>query len=140
MKNNYCWLVGNLGTDPVERNKNPKSGSLVSFSVAENVSTFDEESKSYKTSHTNWFQVAAFGHLADKAKASLKKGDRVAIHGRTKMSQYTTQSGEQKTGFEIIAEEIGHWKHLHSSSTSQSATPAKKPFGDSSDAFEDLPF
>lgn len=106
-KNNYCYLVGNLGMDPAERGKGKSS--VVGFSVAENVSKYNEETKAYETLHTNWFNVTAFGELADAAKRQLRRGDRVTIEGRMRMSKYLSKSGEEKVGFEILADKLTPW-------------------------------
>src|SRR4051812_42643397 len=97
-KTNHCFLVGNLGADPIvrvpgqgqgsqDRGKASDFGPVVKFNVAENVQTYDEESRSFKTVHTNWFTITTFGALAERVQASLKKGDRVAIQGRMKSSK-----------------------------------------------------
>jgi single-strand DNA-binding protein len=131
-KTNHCFLVGNVGIDPVERSKSEKSGSVVGFSVAENVQSFDKSSNSYKTSHTNWFQVTTFGSMAERVIKNIKKGDRVAVQGRMKISKYTNKSGEEKTSFEILADEVALWKTLSSSTPATNSPP-------DFDA-EDLPF
>lgn len=66
------------------------------------------------SSHTNWFHVTAFGKVAEKAKAGLKKGSRIAVHGRMKVSKFTDRSGEERNGFEILADEVALWKSLPS--------------------------
>ncbi len=115
-KNNYCFVVGNLGNDPAVRGKSEKSGPVVGFSVAESVQTFDAGTNSYKTTHTNWFNVTAFGHVAEKVRKGLKKGDRIAVQGRMKISKYKDKSGEERNGFEIIADEVALWKSLSAAS------------------------
>src|SRR4051794_37401894 len=105
-KNNYCLIVGNLGGDPVEKGRSQKVGLIVTFSVAENVQSFDETSGTYKTTHTNWFPVTLFGGLAERAVRSLKKGERVIVQGRMKISKYTDKVGEEKSGFEILATDV----------------------------------
>jgi single-strand DNA-binding protein len=111
-KTNHCFLIGNLGADPVERGRSEKSGPIVGFPIAENVRSFDRESGEFKTVHTNWFQVTIFGSLAERVKTSLKRGDRIALQGQIKSSRYTDKAGEERTGFEIIAEDVGLWQPL----------------------------
>ncbi len=111
---NTCFVIGNIGSDPIERARSEKSGPIVGFSVAENVQTYDKETRQYKTLHTNWFNVTAFGNLAERTKISIRKGDRVAVQGRMKISKFTDKSGQDRTSFEIIAEEIAHWQPLPS--------------------------
>src|SRR3954468_19317212 len=111
-KTNHCFLVGNLGADPIERGKAIESGPVVKFNIAENVQTYEAETRTFKTVHTNWFTVTTFGPLAERVRASLKKGDRVAIQGRMKTSKYEDKSGEERTGFEIIADQVALWQPL----------------------------
>src|SRR6478672_11029751 len=112
---NTCFVVGNIGSDPIERARSEKSGPIVGFSIAENVQTYDKETRQYKTLHTNWFNITVFGNLAERAKQNVHKGDRVAIQGRMKVAKFTDKSGQERTAFEIIADEIAHWKALSSS-------------------------
>jgi single-strand DNA-binding protein len=127
-RNNSCFVVGNLGMDPVERARS-ENGPIVGFSVAENVQTFDPETKEYKTVHTNWFNVTAFGSTADRIKRHLKKGDRVAVQGRMKVSKYTGKDGEEKNGFEIIADEVALWKTIPGADASPSSNGPQKSVG-----------
>ena len=124
-RNNNCFVVGNLGMDPVERARGEKSGAIVGFSVAENEQSFDPETKQYKTVHTNWFHVTAFGSTADRVKRHLKKGDRVAVQGRMKVTKYTDKSGTERNGFEIIADEIALWKPIPSAQSGQSVEESR---------------
>lgn len=126
-RHNHCFVIGNLGQDPVERSRNPKSGPVVGFSVAENVQTFDSEARQYRTLHTNWFNVTAFGALADRVKAGLKKGDRVAVQGRMKVTKFTTKSGEERTGFEILADEVAIWQPLAAAATQDRPASEEEP-------------
>jgi single-strand DNA-binding protein len=111
---NTCFVIGNIGSDPVERARSEKTGPIVGFSVAENVQTYDKETRQYKTLHTNWFNVTVFGNLAERTKNNVRKGDRVAVQGRMKVSKFTDKTGQDRTSFEIIAEEIAHWQTLPS--------------------------
>jgi single-strand DNA-binding protein len=103
---NSCFIVGYLGSDPSERGDIEKSDSVVKFSIAESVTCFDRESECDETVHTNWFQVTAFGGVADKIKRNLKKGERVAVHGRMKVSKFMDRSGVERNRFEILADEV----------------------------------
>src|SRR5690606_26772067 len=44
---------------------------------------------------------------AEHVAQSVKKGARVIIAGRQKITSYTTQTGEQRTSTEVTAEEVG---------------------------------
>lgn len=144
-KTNSCFLIGNLGIDPVERARS-ENGPVVGFTVAENVQVYDKESRQYKTVHTNWFQVTAFGTLAERARGSLHKGDRVAIQGRMKVSKYSDRAGVERNSFELIADDIGTWHSLPGSAgqgsgrQSPSAAPDLDEAAPSPINEESLPF
>jgi single-strand DNA-binding protein len=150
-RHNTCLVVGNIGADPAERGRGGKGGPVVAFTVAENVRAYDEDTGDFKTTHTNWFPVTTFGNVAERARKHLRKGDRVVVQGRMKISKYTDRSGEERSGFEIIADEVALWKSLPASEpaparassasapSSPSAPNAKKGKKLESES-DDLPF
>jgi single-strand DNA-binding protein len=103
---NQVYLTGNLGADPEFHQKGEESPGVLAFSLAENVTRYNEEKSAYETVHTNWHPVRAFGSLAARARAALKKGDRVSVSGRIRTFQYETKAGETRYGFEVHAEDI----------------------------------
>ena len=103
---NQFYLTGNLGADPELFQKTADSPGVLAFSVAENVTRLNEATRAFETVHTNWYPVKAFGSLAARAKASLKKGDRVVVTGRIRTYQYENASGETRYGFEVLADDI----------------------------------
>jgi single-strand DNA-binding protein len=136
-KTNQCLVIGNLGADPEVRGS-AKSGSIVGFTIAENVQNFDEATQKYKTVHTNWFNITSFGQIAERSKTHLKKGDRVIVQGKMRVSQYQDKSGEKRSGFEIIADEIALWKPLPSSQSNQEREQSN--VSNIIDLEDDLPF
>lgn len=56
---------------------------------------------------TSFFNVVAWGSLAENAAASLTKGSRVVVFGRLEQRSYETQQGEKRTVVEVVADEIG---------------------------------
>jgi single-strand DNA-binding protein len=136
-KTNQCLVIGNLGADPEVRGS-AKSGSIVGFTIAENVQNFDEATQKYKTVHTNWFNITSFGQIAERSKIHLKKGDRVIVQGKMRVSQYQDKSGEKRSGFEIIADEIALWKPLPSSHGNQEREQSH--VSNIIDLEDDLPF
>ena len=55
----------------------------------------------------SFFNVTAWGTLAENASASLTKGSRVIVTGRLQQRSYETQQGEKRSVVEIVADEIG---------------------------------
>lgn len=56
---------------------------------------------------TSFFNVTAWGSLAENAAASLSKGSRIIVTGRLNQRNYETQNGEKRSVVEIVADEIG---------------------------------
>ncbi len=105
MADSVVTIVGNVTRDPELRYAN--SGvTVVKMSVADNfrkpnrqTGDMDEE--------TSFFDVTAFGSLAENVGASLNKGNRVVVTGRLQQRSYETQQGEKRSAVEILADEIG---------------------------------
>jgi single-stranded DNA-binding protein len=51
--------------------------------------------------------VIAWGTLSEHAAETLAKGDRVIVHGRLNQREWTTETGEKRSAWEITADEIG---------------------------------
>lgn len=96
------WVgVGNLTRDPESRytqGANPTT--MCRFSIAIN-DGFGEKQE------TNFINVVAFGRLADNCIQYLGKGKKVAVTGRIKTGQYTSQQTGQKVyTYDIIASNV----------------------------------
>lgn len=80
---------------------------VMSFRLASSYRKFDQETKTWVTSDTNWFTISAFRKLAINAGSSLSKGDRVIVQGRLRIRDW--DNGERSgTSVEIDADAIGH--------------------------------
>ncbi|QAY73839.1 single-stranded DNA-binding protein [Agromyces protaetiae] len=99
-------VTGVVGTDPraiVTQQGIP----ITSFRLASTRRIFDREKGTWQDGETNWYGISAFRKLAFNANASLRKGERVIVHGRLKLRPW--QAGERSgTAVEIEAESIGH--------------------------------
>jgi single-strand DNA-binding protein len=56
---------------------------------------------------TTFYDCVCFGTLAANAAASLRKGTRVVVTGRTETRGYQTDSGEVRATLRIVADAIG---------------------------------
>ena len=93
-------ITGNIGK--IEARYTPKGTAVVNFSVAENR---ESEGKEY----TNWFNVTAWGDLAEKINENCSKGacDRVEAY-RVEAQAWAGQDGPQaKTVF--TAGDVSTW-------------------------------
>lgn len=99
-------LVGNLTRDPELRFS--KSGlAMLTLGLAVKRRRGEEES-------TSFFDVVAFGGLAENAAESLSKGTRVVVVGRLEQRSWETESGDRRSKVEVIADEISpslRWAH-----------------------------
>lgn len=98
-------LVGNLVADPQLRVVG--SGAAVcSFRVGVTPRHRNTETGQWQDGNSMFLGVSAWRHLAENVAASLRRGDRVFVHGRLRQRAYTTQAGEDRVVFEVDADMI----------------------------------
>ncbi|WP_127793634.1 single-stranded DNA-binding protein [Agromyces sp. LHK192] len=99
-------VTGVVGSDP--RSITTAQGlSITSFRLATRRRFFDRAAGAWQDGDTNWYTVSAFRTLALNVGASVRKGERVVVHGRLKQRQWA--AGEKSgTAVEIDADTIGH--------------------------------
>jgi len=101
-------FCGPVGQEP-EIRFTQSGQAVVSFSVAESNRYHDKSSDSWKEKPTTWWRVTAWGQLAENVSASVAKGTRVVVTGRTSTAEdYTTKDGTVRKGqIEVTADEVG---------------------------------
>ena len=137
---NKIIVIGNLGRDP-EMRYLPSGESVTSFSVA--------SSRRYTTSsgeqreETEWFNVSAWGRLAELCNQYLTKGRQVYIEGRLRSRSYEGRDGQTRFSNDIRLTDV---QFLRGGQGSDSDVA---PYGDDSgaegftppaDDIDDLPF
>ena len=100
MSLNKILLLGHLGSDPEIRYL-PSGKPTAQFRMATN--------RRYKIEgqvrdETEWFQIVAFGRLAEICGEFLKKGKPVFIEGRMRTRNWTDGGGQKHYRTEVIAE------------------------------------
>jgi len=96
-------IIGHLGRDP-EMKYTPQGQPVTTFSVA--------SSRKYKTNsgeqreETEWFNVSAWGKLAETCNQYLIKGKQVYLEGRIKSRTYQAQNGETRVSLDVSCSEI----------------------------------
>jgi single-strand DNA-binding protein len=100
---NKVMIIGRLGRDP-EMRYTPSGRPVTTFSVAtsRNWTTSDGE----KHIETEWFNIVAWGNLAEICNQFLTKGQQVYIEGRLQTRHWDDQEGHKHTSVEIIASEM----------------------------------
>lgn len=100
---NKVLLIGRLGQDP-EMRYTPSGKPLTKFRMASdrNWTTADGEKKS----ETEWFNIVAWGKLAEICNQYLKKGQQVYIEGRLHTRRWQDDEGTNHSTVEVIAQEM----------------------------------
>ncbi len=100
---NKVMIIGHLGRDP-EMRYTPSGKPVTTFTVAtsRSWSTADGE----KHTEKEWFNVVAWGNLAEVCKQHLTKGQQVYIEGRLQSRHWEDQEGAKHNSVEIVASEM----------------------------------
>ena len=100
---NKVMIIGNLGKDP-EMRYTPSGRPVTTFNVATSRSwnTSDGE----RHTETEWFNVVAWGGLAEICNQYLTKGQQVYIDGRLQSRSWNDSDGNHHTSVEVVANEM----------------------------------
>jgi single-strand DNA-binding protein len=100
---NKLMLIGRLGQDP-EMRYTPSGRPLTKFQLAANRSwtTADGEKKK----ETEWFNIVAWGKLAEICNQYLKKGQLVYVEGRLHNRRWQDENGANHSSVEVITQEM----------------------------------
>jgi len=100
---NKVMIIGHLGRDP-EMRFTPSHRAVTNFNVA--------TSRTWKTAdgerhtETEWFNVVAWGRLAEICHEYLAKGQQVYIEGRLQTRKWEDEEGNRRNTVEIHANEM----------------------------------
>ena len=100
---NKVQIIGHLGKDP-EMRYTPSGKPVTTFSVA--VSRSWNSADGERHNETEWFNVVAWGNLAEICKQYLVKGQQVYIEGRLQTRRWDDTEGVKHTSVEIVANEM----------------------------------
>jgi single-strand DNA-binding protein len=100
---NKVMIIGHLGRDP-EMRYTPSGRPVTTYSVAvsRTWNTVDGE----RHSETEWFNIVAWGNLAEICKQYLHKGQQVYIEGRLQTRHWEDKEGQKRTSVEVVANEM----------------------------------
>ena len=109
---NKVMIIGYLGKDP-EMRYTPSGSPVTTFNVATDRSwnTSDGE----RRTETEWFNIVAWGSLAEICNQYLTKGRQVYIDGRLQSRSWNDKEGNQHTSIEVVANEMIMLDHRQSS-------------------------
>ncbi len=109
MRDTQITVVGNLAADPVRRQIDG-GRFMTTFRIASTSRRLREGE--WTDGDTSWWDVTAFAGLGENAAASLAKGQRVVVHGRASVEQWSSrgENGEERSGTRarVTADALGH--------------------------------
>ena len=100
---NKVMVIGHLGRDP-EMRYTPSGRPVTTFTVA--VSRTWNTADGERRSETEWFNIVAWGNLAEICKQYLHKGQQVYIEGRLQTRQWEDKEGQKHKNVEVVANEM----------------------------------
>jgi single-strand DNA-binding protein len=100
---NKVMLIGNLGRDP-EMRYTPSGRPVTAFSLAVNRSWTMADGE--RREETEWFNIVAWGDLAERCNKYLRKGERVYIDGRLQTRSWEGTDGQKHSRTEVVAGEM----------------------------------
>lgn len=120
---NKVMIIGHLGRDP-EMRYTPSGKPVTTFSIATSRSW--NTSDGQRRSETEWFNVVAWGSLAEICKQFLYKGQQVYIEGRLQTRHWEDTEGNKHSATEIVANEMIMLGERRSESKDQTSNDQEK--------------
>jgi len=100
---NKVMIIGHLGREP-EMRYTPSGRPVTSFSVATTRSWNSPDGE--RREETEWFNVVAWGNLAEICKQYLTKGQQVYVEGRLQTRRWEDPEGKKHFNTEVVANEM----------------------------------
>jgi single-strand DNA-binding protein len=100
---NKVMIIGHLGRDP-EMRYTPSGRPVTTFSVATTRTWHSADGERHE--ETEWFNVVAWGSLAEICNQYLRKGQQVYIEGRLQTRRWDDEEGRKHFATELVAREM----------------------------------
>ena len=100
---NSVTLVGRPGAEPEMRNLS-NNGKVARFRLA--VSENHRNANNEWVSDTQWFNVVAWGAIADRVQKNVSKGQQIAVAGKLHNNEWTDDKGQRHLNTEIWISEL----------------------------------
>jgi single-strand DNA-binding protein len=100
---NKVMVIGHLGRDP-EMRYTPSGRPVTSFSVVTTRTWTSAEGERHEESE--WFNVVAWGNLAEICNQYLTKGQQVYVEGRLQTRGWEDEEGKKHYRTELVASEM----------------------------------
>ena len=125
---NKLMIIGHLGRDP-EMRYTPSGKPVTTFSVA--TSRTWQSADGERHEDTEWFNVVAWGGLAEICNQHLQKGMQVYVEGRLQTRRWEDADGNKHFTTELVAKEmimLGEKKETVRTSFDQDEEDGEFPF------------
>jgi single-strand DNA-binding protein len=96
-------IIGHLGRDP-EMRYTPSGKPVTTFSAAANRNWQSSDGERHE--ETEWFNVVAWGGLAEVCSQHLSRGQQVYVEGRLQSRKWEDAEGKKHFTTEVVAREI----------------------------------
>jgi len=100
---NKVMIIGHLGRDP-EMRYTPSGKAVTSFAVETRRDWTTSDGQRHE--EAEWFNVVAWGNLAEICKQHLSRGNQVYIEGRLQTRGWEDHDGKRHFRTEIVANEM----------------------------------
>lgn len=101
---NKVFLLGRLGGDPVVKETKNGSG-MTTFTLATSRRWKDEATDTLKE-ETDWHRIVTWGRLSEQCGKYLQRGSPVHVEGMLRARKYEPTPGEERTIYEVHADEV----------------------------------
>jgi len=125
---NKLMIIGHLGRDP-EMRYTPSGKPVTTFSVATSRTWHSADGERHED--TEWFNVVAWGGLAEICNQHLHKGMQVYVEGRLQTRRWEDAEGNKHFTTELVAKEmimLGEKKEKLRASFDQGEEEGEFPF------------
>jgi len=100
---NKVMVIGSVGRSP-EMRYMPSGQPVASFSVGATRSWNDAQGKEHE--ETEWFNVVAWGDLAERCKKTLRENHQVYVEGRLQTRSWQTENEQRRFRAELVANDV----------------------------------
>ena len=95
-------ILGNTGRE-VELRYTAQGLPVANFSMASNTVRNTPDGKQKKT---DWFNVTAFGKVAETLARNLKKGSQILVQGKLTFNPWLSRDGEPRVGADVVLQDF----------------------------------
>ncbi|UOP01129.1 single-stranded DNA-binding protein [Kingella potus] len=105
MSVNKVILIGTVSYRDPEVRYMPNGDPVCNFTMATS-ETWNDRQSGQRQERTEWHNITMYRRLAEISGQYLKKGSQIYIEGRIQSRKYQDRDGNERTAYEIIANEM----------------------------------